>query len=258
LGIIYSYERFGNVFLVTHQNCRSIGDYMSKYEFKLENSGVYKIVSKRYGKYYPGSSKQLSQRKSNHFSYLGKNSHHCQHLQNAYNKYGKKNFEFVIIKNNIPENQLLGEEQKLLDIARMEPEMCYTHNYTAYRVEMTPEVRKKLSLALMGRKSAFFGKHHSRKAKILMSKLKKGKPLSEEHKRKISESNKKIDHSFNCKSIQQIDLKTNNIIKIWKSITEASQAFHVEISRISAVCNHFIDKDGYLAKTCRGFKWEFA
>jgi hypothetical protein len=123
--------------------------------FILENSGVYKIVSKRDGKYYPGSSKHLIKgkhnRKSQHFYMLRRNIHHCQHLQRAYNQYGKENFEFVIIKNNIPIDQLLIEEQKLLDIARTEPEMCYTHNYLADRIEMNPETKRKMSLARIGK-----------------------------------------------------------------------------------------------------------
>jgi plasmid stability protein len=52
------------------------------------------------------------------------------------------------------------------------------------------EWRKKLSESQKGIKNSFFGKHHSIETLQKISKMFKGKPFSEEHRRRISESNK--------------------------------------------------------------------
>ena len=191
--------------------------------FILENSGVYKIISKRDGKYYPGSSKHLLAqvgnhgRKYEHFYHLRKGEHHCRHLQYAYNKYGENNFIFVIIKNHIPENQLLIEEQKLLDIAKTEPKMCYSKNYVAGKVEMTPEVRKKISIANTGRQT-FLGRHHTQEAKEKLRLFNIGKKLSQEVKDKISQAKKgqlmgELNPNFGNKLSEK---QTHRQSEIWK------------------------------------------
>lgn len=136
--------------------------------FLIENSGTYKLVNKTNGKYYPGSSQYLlsqkgvNGRKYQHFYMLRKKIHHCEHLQNAYNsdiRDGKlNNYEFIIIKTHIPENQLIIEEQLLLDVAKTEPEKCYTKNFTAYRIDMNEQTKKKIS----NNHADFKGKNHPR------------------------------------------------------------------------------------------------
>ena len=156
---------------------------MSK--FNIEDSGIYKIISKKDGKYYPGSSQHMlrgsGNRKYQHFYQLRKNKHWCNHLQHAYNLYGESNFEFIIIKNNIPIDQLFTEEQKLLDIAKTEPEKCYTNNFRADRPEITPEIRIKLSIANRG-------KIRSQKHKEILKKINTGKKYSHETNQKKGSS----------------------------------------------------------------------
>ncbi len=52
------------------------------------------------------------------------------------------------------------------------------------------------------------------------------------------------------KKIMQIDMKTNEIIKIWGSSTIAAPYINISQSNISAVCNK-------RQKTAGGFKWEY-
>ena len=56
---------------------------------------IYKIQNTINLKLYIGSSSNIKSRFYNHKLELNKNKHHCSHLQNAYNKYGKENFIFV-------------------------------------------------------------------------------------------------------------------------------------------------------------------
>lgn len=60
--------------------------------------GVYKIINKKNGKFYIGSSKNIYKRWDQHKNDLRNNCHDNGHLQNAWNKYGENNFEFEIIE----------------------------------------------------------------------------------------------------------------------------------------------------------------
>src|SRR3989304_1436717 len=61
-------------------------------------SGIYKIINKTNGKYYVGSSNDIIGRWFTHKSQLNRNNHCNPHLQRAWNKYGKDNFEFIIVE----------------------------------------------------------------------------------------------------------------------------------------------------------------
>ena len=243
--------------------------------FILENSGVYKIVNKLNGKYYPGSSKNLLKqkgdrgRKREHFDMLQKGIHHCHHLQHAYDLYGEENFEFIIIKNNIPINELLAAEQKLLAIARTEPEMCYTRNYLAGRLEMTQEIKDKISKANTGkirseeckRKMSIWAskQRHTSETKEKIRQANLGHIMSPYNRQRLSEARKLQDMSYCRDKIQQIDKNTSEVIKVWDSISDAAKQFLKKngklcshVSNIASVC-----KKKLCRKSAYGFKWEY-
>lgn len=60
--------------------------------------GIYKITNLTDKKVYIGSSINLGNREYKHFWLLDKNKHDNQHLQNSYNKFSRKSFEFTIIE----------------------------------------------------------------------------------------------------------------------------------------------------------------
>lgn len=98
-----------------------------------------------------------------------------------------------------------------------------------------------------------------------MSEINKGKKLTQEHRNKLSEvgigrihseetknkikSSNIISSKLRQKSVIQLDLE-NNIIKKYKSISEAALKTKLDKSRISKCCNRE-------AITTGGFKWEF-
>ena len=115
-------------------------------------SGIYKIVNKVNGKYCVGSSSNIVQRWYQHKRSLRKNNHWNDKLQLAWNKYGEGNFEFITIEtcsNDTP--TLLLNEQKYLDIAKLHKHQCYNITFTAGKVDMTDEIRKKMSAAKIGK-----------------------------------------------------------------------------------------------------------
>ena len=63
-----------------------------------EICGIYMIKNKVNNKVYIGKSVDINVRLRNHKSYLNNNIHINKHLQHAWNKYGKENFDFLIVE----------------------------------------------------------------------------------------------------------------------------------------------------------------
>lgn len=77
--------------------------------------GVYKIINTVNEKIYIGSSKDINRRWSEHIRALELNAHINQHLQNAWNKYGRKSFKFEIIE-QCDEKHQYEREQYYIDL----------------------------------------------------------------------------------------------------------------------------------------------
>ena len=135
-------------------------------------SGIYKIVNKTNGKYYIGSSDNIlgcSGRWQEHINDLNSQRHDNSYLQRAWNKYGKDNFEFVIVE-EVPKSDLLIVEQKYLEQSKSE------HHKQCYN----------LSFHATG--GGFVGHKHTRKSKRQMSEKLKGRIVSTETRQKLSNS----------------------------------------------------------------------
>ena len=110
-------------------------------------SGIYKIVNKVDGKYYVGRTLDFKQRWNEHRVDLNSGKHNNDHLRYAWDKYKEENFEFVIIEYVLSDIELLTEiEQKYLDVAEKEQDICYNLNFDA-RGPSRPSslTRKKMS-----------------------------------------------------------------------------------------------------------------
>ena len=126
---------------------------------------IYKITNIVDKKIYIGQTINYSKRKNSHISHLKNNKHHNEHLQNAWNKYGEENFTFEVV-----------EECKITELDKKEKYYIDFYNSTNAKLgynlvdggqvfrEFSPQLRKKMSEALKGRK------------------------FSELHKKRISES----------------------------------------------------------------------
>lgn len=136
-------------------------------------SGIYKIINKTNGKYYVGSSGDLSFRWNIHKLNLNKKEHWNIHLQSAWNKYGKSKFEFRFVE-KIPKDQLLITEQKYLDVAKNEKDKCYNLTFHAGGGNLGSEIYKIRSEKFCGKNHHNYGKHHSEEVKKKMSIAKLG------------------------------------------------------------------------------------
>ena len=81
--------------------------FINQEEYK-DNYGIYGIVNKINGKTYVGQTGERFLRRYWHHQWkLRDNSHDNDYLQNAWNKYGEDNFEFIILE--------VVNDQNLLD-----------------------------------------------------------------------------------------------------------------------------------------------
>ena len=95
--------------------------------------GIYKIINIDTGKYYVGSSKTIVKRWGEHRLDLTRKVHDNEHLQSAWNLYGESKFKFVVVEQlpNITYSELLANEQRHLDAAKLEKSMVYNMKFTA-------------------------------------------------------------------------------------------------------------------------------
>lgn len=64
--------------------------------YSTDHVGIYKIVNRATGNCYVGQSQYVKKRVKEHFRLLRLNKHPNPKLQNAYNKYGKHNFDWSL------------------------------------------------------------------------------------------------------------------------------------------------------------------
>lgn len=149
----------------------------------IKNCGVYKIFCKANKKIYIGSSTNIIKRWEKHKRMLRNGKHSNLHLQNAWNLYGNKEFDYLVIE--YCENAFLIDREQFY-INKLKPEFnIRTTASSNAGIKASPETRKKISKAGMGNKYAL-GYKHSIETRIKMSNAKRN--MSQETKEKISKS----------------------------------------------------------------------
>lgn len=152
----------------------------------LMKSGIYMIMNLVTNKFYIGSAQDLKRRKAKHFRYLSKNIHPTHYLQNAYNKYGKENFTFIILEFCNIEGLLEREQSWITATKCWQREIGYNICQIATNrtgVLHSEETKKKMSEDRKGRIV-------SEETRIKIGLAHKGKFVSEESRKKISDGNK--------------------------------------------------------------------
>jgi hypothetical protein len=145
--------------------------------------GIYVIICWANGAVYVGSSVDIGDRWNEHHRQLRGEYHHCQYLQNAWNKYGEAAFEFGVYK------EMPGASpQELIDAETEVWELWEGDRFSDVRPDLppscNPEVAAKISKALKGRRLSL-----EHVAKVKASNL--GKTRSSETKARMSAANKR-------------------------------------------------------------------
>lgn len=87
---------------------------------------IYWIKNKTNEKFYVGSTMQRYVRWKTHKAKLRSNTHHCNHLQAAWNKYGAEAFEFKVVERVADNASLQAAEDRWLEAHVGKPH-CYNH-----------------------------------------------------------------------------------------------------------------------------------
>jgi len=196
----------------------------------LTKRGVYKIINLSNGNFYIGSTTvDFFSRLKCHLASLRKNKHGCNHLLNAYLKYGEKKFIFCIFKILENDDEIRKQEQKFLK-RYIKQKVCYNTSLDVFSFmkdrNHTIVARKKISKALKGRpidKAVLkrrFGRKNTKKTikKMQKSALKRDdtkrlKVLrSKKHRELVSKNQKK-----RMKNKKNRDKIRNTMKKIWKN-----------------------------------------
>lgn len=156
---------------------------------------VYKIINLSNAKFYVGSTVKIKQRFQTHRRKLRSGTHHCPHLQNAWNKYGEESFIFRVVAVVEDPSELHTVEQVFLD-EHHGTGQCYNHaRYTdnsTKGVVLSSAHRAAIADSL---KSYYAENEHpmkgiprSEETKALISANRSGKTVSEETREKIRQA----------------------------------------------------------------------
>lgn len=151
---------------------------------------IYLAVNQINGKIYVGQTCHgLEWRRKRHWNDAKSGSRAYFHA--ALRKYGLRTFKFRVLARESSRKRLDALESKLIR------KLKSTNSKFGYNILPGPigcrhskSSRRHASLARMGKGNPFFGKAHSLKTRLKMSKKARGRKLSEETKRKISESHR--------------------------------------------------------------------
>ena len=247
-------------------------------------SGIYKIISKiKPHMFYIGSAVNIKNRFNRHKGDLKRNRHSNQILQNHVNIYGIEDLEFLILEYVDNLNNLLNKEQyyfdtllptfNILKIAgsslgstcSKETKIKMSENSSKYwlsrpfseehkeniskgrtgiKANIPEESKQRKSDKLKGNKNAA-GLVLTENHKAAISKTHKGKTVSSETRKKLSES--RIDKC--TVSILQFSLE-GEFIQEWNSMINAKKHLNFKSNHISECCSGKI-------KTAHGFIWKY-
>lgn len=146
---------------------------------------------------YFGQSDDIKRRFRRHKSDLRNNKHINTHLQNAWNKYGEKKFEFKVLE-IVESTEVLGDLEKK-----------YIKENDSFRngYNRTPGGESGYT--------SFLGKTHTEESRMKMRLVKLGKKMSEETKAKMSKNRKGFagPHSIHSRKIMSQKAKGRTFSK---------------------------------------------
>jgi len=215
--------------------------------------GIYKITNNINGKVYIGQSVNIKSRWKEHVNALKRGDSGCTLLQYAWNKYNEDNFSFEVL-------QLCSED--MLDEIERKYILLYDAVNNGYNIEsggnknkhLADKTKQKLSKLAKERlsdptKNPMYDKHHTDETKAKISASKKGKLVSEETKKKLSEI--RVGHPGYNKNLTPVYCV--ELDKIFSCASEAAKILGIDGTNILPCCRH-----DYGRKTCGGYHWEFA
>lgn len=180
---------------------RILNGMQTIYKENSKQPGIYKITCTANQYFYIGSCKRFKQRLRGHQTSLRKGTHHSKKMQNVFNKHGENSFVFEVLEvmtgsteleRQLREQVYLNDlwSEKIMNIRKKADKVSYRQFSEEDRKKISERAKTNPAMiasrfkdgheGLKGEANPMFGKPSPTK----------GRPLSEEHKRKIGEKNK--------------------------------------------------------------------
>ena len=181
--------------------------------------GIYLIRNKIDNKVYIGQSVDLKRRIQTHKCKLKNNKHRNIYLQNSFNKYGGKNFEFIIIEECLGKELDKKEQYWIKKFDSMNREKGFNRESGGNLGRVFSIERKE---KLKGKGNPMYGKHHTK-----------------EFIQKITEINRGSSDKLNVKNVSDIKKRLLNN----ESQIDLAKEFNVTLSTINKICK------------CKNWQW---
>jgi group I intron endonuclease len=186
---------------------------------------LYKILNKNTGKAYIGQTINKPEIRFNyHTSRLKKGTHDNEYLQRSFNKHGIDSFMFyTILKTDDLESLNLYEEQFIKILRATDRNFGYNIRPGGANSKLSEEHKRKIGLAGIGRKQSEAQKKATseRNKGNTWATVTKGKIVSEESKKKMSES-AKLRGNDNLKKRCMVYMDNGTFVGEYDSRLEAS------------------------------------
>jgi group I intron endonuclease len=211
----------------------------------------------------------MFKRKNRHFSELRNNKHKNSKLQNSFNKHGFEFFIFYVLEFINDKNELIVREQYHIDKDKPEYNINLIAN-SSLGVKRSEETKEKVRQANLGLKHPEWRNKIKSESQGGDNHWTKNKEFSDESKKKMSESQKKlyengyqnhrkgVKESFEIieakkikasKPIQQFTLE-GELVEEFASAKEAKNKYGYHPMYIGQCCN-------LKRKTYKGYEWKF-
>lgn len=202
---------------------------------------IYKATNLINGKTYIGQTvRTLRARMLEHLR------HDKTHFDRALKKYGIENFKVVIIDSANTVDDLNEKEIFWINFYRSFGEngynMCEGGGNTIgyHHTEQTKKaMSEKKRTVYVGAKNPFYGKHHSKESCEKMSQSRKGRIITPEWRKHISENSK-----------SKVKVQNIETGEVFNSVKEAAEKYKIAPTHISRVCRG-------KRKTSGGFHWQY-
>ncbi len=192
--------------------------------------GIYGIVNTINNKIYIGKSVDIKHRFSEHKCDLKGHRHFNLHLQNSFNKYGEKAFEYIVIE-TCEKEHLADKEQNWIDF------------YEKIGIYNSQKFVKNLQSI----RNPFFGKKHTLKTKKKMSKAKQGMFLGNKNPNWGGKNKEKLRSIMLGSKNKNAKLNEEQVLKIIQLLKEGCK--HQDIA------NQFKIARTVITRISNGTRW---
>lgn len=210
--------------------------------------GIYKITNIKTGQMYIGQSSSIEKRWKNHISKLRSNKHHNEFLQNSWNKYGEKNFNFSIIETFPKDTPFLNDvlndsEEYFIQAYNTFLDKKHYNLNKGGEFWARGELNPMYGVRRFGRENPMFGTKHSKDSRTKISKAKNSTGFYRVSKKRKKQTKYGFFYSYEYyigknkrKTINSIDLEDlkkrviNNNLE-WFIIDEENAKKTLDIER---------------------------